>query len=261
MEVICNRCVDGGGVLVDEIQSNLSKFGHLGDVQETDASDGDCTSGAEGFQELEPFGHEPVKNSLEKAVALPSEDDEPETALRLLFSGEPIRPALPILVCIGQIVALRLFNLPELSVDKVNLIFSFFAAWSAMKGSREKLGTSPRKLSVTWAPDVYDPIPNSVSHSVTSKQRKSRKDKGKNSNNNHKKNGKKGQKGNSKGGGGKDKKQLRKTGGRSDKCYKTLNTCDAPDLDEFDVGSPDYCGSSFLKKSPTTFHYPVAEAL
>ncbi|KAJ9186223.1 hypothetical protein P3X46_005750 [Hevea brasiliensis] len=229
MEVICNRCVDGGGVLVDEIQSNLSKFGHLGDVQETDASDGDCTSGAEGFQELEPFGHEPVKNSLEKAVALPSEDDEPETALRLLFSGEPIRPALPLV--------------------------------SAMKGSREKLGTSPRKLSVTWAPDVYDPIPNSVSHSVTSKQRKSRKDKGKNSNNNHKKNGKKGQKGNSKGGGGKDKKQLRKTGGRSDKCYKTLNTCDAPDLDEFDVGSPDYCGSSFLKKSPTTFHYPVAEAL
>ncbi|XP_071690563.1 uncharacterized protein [Rutidosis leptorrhynchoides] len=39
---------------------------------------------------------------------------------------------------------------------------------SAMKGSREKRGiTPPQKLTVKWDPDVYDPIPSSVSHVVT----------------------------------------------------------------------------------------------
>lgn len=41
---------------------------------------------------------------------------------------------------------------------------------SAIKGSREKRGaTPPQKLTVKWSPDVYDPVPNSVSHSVTIK--------------------------------------------------------------------------------------------
>ncbi|EPS59909.1 hypothetical protein M569_14897, partial [Genlisea aurea] len=41
----------------------------------------------------------------------------------------------------------------------------------AIKGSHQKHGTMPpRKLSVTWAPDVYDPIPTSVSHVPSSKQ-------------------------------------------------------------------------------------------
>lgn len=126
-----------------------------------------------------------------------------------------------------------------------------------MKGSREKQG-SPRKLTVSWAPDVYDPIPNSLSHSVKSKPKKSRKDRDKD-NTHNKKNGKKGQKGSSsKGLGGKDKRQFRKSGGRSDKCYKT----DASEgSDDFGVGSPDYCGSSFLKNSSAKFHYSVAEAL
>lgn len=35
---------------------------------------------------------------------------------------------------------------------------------SALKGSREKEGVPPRKLSVSWAPDVYDPPPTSLSH-------------------------------------------------------------------------------------------------
>lgn len=137
--------------------------------------------------------------------------------------------------------------------------FFFFKLVSAMKGSREKQGGSPRKLTVSWAPDVYDPIPNSLSHSVKSKQKKSsRKDRDKD-NNHNKKNGKKGQKGSSsKGLGGKDKKQFRKSGGRSDKCYKTM---DAPEDTDFGVGSPDYCGSSFLKNSGAKFHYSVAEAL
>lgn len=215
MDIISSGCVACDGVLVAETQTNCSKV------------DGDYKSDAEGFQELEPNGHEPVNKSLEKAATLPSEDNEPEAALQLLFSGKSDQPAL-------QLV-------------------------SAMKGSREKLGASPRKLAVSWAPDVYDPIPNSLSHTVKSRQKKSRKDK---NSNKSKKNGKKGQKGNSKGGGGgKDKKQFRKTGGRSDKFYEPLDACDDPELGEFDVGSPDYCGSSFLKKSPTMFHYPVAEAL
>lgn len=38
---------------------------------------------------------------------------------------------------------------------------------SAMKGSREKRGvTPPQKLTVKWAPDVYDPVPSSISHTV-----------------------------------------------------------------------------------------------
>ncbi|KAK9068501.1 hypothetical protein SSX86_012615 [Deinandra increscens subsp. villosa] len=39
---------------------------------------------------------------------------------------------------------------------------------SAMKGSREKQREGPpQKLSVKWAPEVYDPVPTSVSHAVT----------------------------------------------------------------------------------------------
>nr|GEV23774.1 hypothetical protein [Tanacetum cinerariifolium] len=44
---------------------------------------------------------------------------------------------------------------------------------SAIKGSREKRGaTPPQKLTVKWSPDVYDPVPNSVSHSLTNKKPK-----------------------------------------------------------------------------------------
>ncbi|XP_012569435.1 uncharacterized protein [Cicer arietinum] len=79
---------------------------------------------------------------------------------------------------------------------------------SAMKGSRDKNGENHMKLTVKWAPDVYDPIPTLVSHTVKNKkQQKSRKKKY------EKKNGKKGQKGNSpRGGSGKDKKQFHNVG-------------------------------------------------
>ncbi|XP_065852779.1 uncharacterized protein [Euphorbia lathyris] len=218
-----------GGVLVDEIESSLRKFVRVEDIQETYASQSDDNSDdAEESEELEPFGPELGVGSMEKDVTDPrTEEDDPEAALQLLFSEGSTQPIVPIV--------------------------------SAMKGTREKLGASPRKLTVNWAPDVYDPVPNSLSHAVKSKQKKSRKDKDKD-NNNYKKNGKKGQKGYSKGGAGsKDKKQHRKTGGRSEKCYRSCDGLDSSD--EFDVGSPDYCGSSFLKKSPANFHYSVAEAL
>ncbi|CAH1441899.1 unnamed protein product [Lactuca virosa] len=38
---------------------------------------------------------------------------------------------------------------------------------SAKKGSLEKRGvTPPQKLTVKWAPDVYDPVPSSISHTL-----------------------------------------------------------------------------------------------
>lgn len=136
---------------------------------------------------------------------------------------------------------------------------------SAMKGSREKLVGSQTKLTVTWAADVYDPTPTTASHTVN-KGKKQQKSKNKK---NWKKDRKK--KGNSsRAGGGKDKKQSCKPVGDSDKSYKSMNAheksveANEEDFDGLIVGSPDpnsYCGSSFLKKSLTKMHYPVAEAL
>ncbi|PSR98257.1 Membrane-associated protein like [Actinidia chinensis var. chinensis] len=134
---------------------------------------------------------------------------------------------------------------------------------SAMKGSREKQGTPAKKLTVTWAPDVYDPLPSASTNVRIKRPSKKKYDK---------KNGKNKQKGKtSKGGGGssKDKKQVQKYGGSSNKCYQSQNdndkllNCTKPscaELGDFDVGSPDYCGSRFLKNSVTKLHFSVAEA-
>lgn len=45
---------------------------------------------------------------------------------------------------------------------------------SAVRGGREKQGCVPKKLSVTWATDVYDPIPAVESHVPSSKNRHNR---------------------------------------------------------------------------------------
>ncbi|GFP98354.1 hypothetical protein PHJA_001979300 [Phtheirospermum japonicum] len=139
---------------------------------------------------------------------------------------------------------------------------------SAMKGSREKQqGTpSPKKLSVTWAPDVYDPIPTSVSHVPSDKNQRYRNKKyGKY--NKQKSSGK-----SSRGSKSKDsKKQGRnRSGGGSSKLKQPFHVeggvilGEPPQvgpLDYNNVGSPDpFCGSSFLKQSVTKLHYPVAEA-
>lgn len=136
-----------------------------------------------------------------------------------------------------------------------------------MKGSREKRGVAPPvKLTVKWAPDVYDPIPTSVSH-VASNNRSSRHSK-KNSRNKQKSGSK-----SSKGSKGKDKKQVRKRGGNSSgMCYKVpAHEEDMVDFREheprspgidFRVGNPDQlCGSSFLRRYETNLHLSsVAEA-
>ncbi|XP_027349686.1 uncharacterized protein LOC113861214 isoform X1 [Abrus precatorius] len=133
---------------------------------------------------------------------------------------------------------------------------------SAMKGSREKHGGSHMKLNVKWAPDVYDPVPTIISHTVRNKkQQKSRKKK------TEKKNGKKGQKGNSSRGGSSKDKHLRKLSGTSGLCYKSMDPGDkvigaSTEFDALDVRCQDsYCGTSFLKNSVTEVHYSVAEAL
>ncbi|KAL0336843.1 UNVERIFIED_CONTAM: hypothetical protein Scaly_1959400 [Sesamum calycinum] len=133
---------------------------------------------------------------------------------------------------------------------------------SAMKGSREKQGTAPKKLSVTWAPDVYDPTPTAASHVPSSKNQHYRNDGKKHWKNKQKKGGK-----SSRGSRGKDKKQARKNSGDSAK-LKPLHDNDKIDSTEplgsvvdFHGASPDpFCGSSFLKKSVATLHFPVTEA-
>lgn len=140
-----------------------------------------------------------------------------------------------------------------------------FKLVSALKGSREKQGTSPKKLTVTWAPDVYDPPPSAPTL-VRNNRRRPKNERKKYD----KKNGKIKQKGKpSKGGGSKDKKQVRKSSESSNRCYQGPNIdntqfeCNEPSdkLEDFGFGGPDlYCGSSFLKKSVTKMQFSVAEA-
>lgn len=134
---------------------------------------------------------------------------------------------------------------------------------SALKGSREKEGVPPRKLSVSWAPDVYDPPPTSLSHYPKKKTQQHFKS--------NKKHGKGKQKNKNVRGGGsgpKEKKHYRKMGGRSDRCldsfantdrvlssnnYKSLDLLDFDD--NIDIGSPDSkCTSSFLEQAGGTMH-------
>lgn len=138
---------------------------------------------------------------------------------------------------------------------------------SALKGSREKRGVAPpMKLTVKWAPDVYDPIPTSVSHLVTNNR--SSKHSRKNSRNKQK-NGSK----SSRGSKGKDKKQVRKRGGSSSSMGFKLHDHEDEVVDfhehvpkpggiDFHVGNPDQlCGSSFLKRYGASLHLSsVAEA-
>ncbi|EOA24767.1 hypothetical protein CARUB_v10018046mg [Capsella rubella] len=101
-------------------------------------------------------------------------------------------------------------NLATALQDMFSESMSVVTLIPAIKGGREKHGKSLKKLSVTWAEDVYDPPPSIVSH-TRSKKQQPQKSKSKD---NLKKNGKKGQKGSSNSRGSKDKKQ---TSSRSSK--------------------------------------------
>lgn len=130
---------------------------------------------------------------------------------------------------------------------------------SAMKGSREKQGVLPKKLTVTWAPDVYDPIPTSVSHVPSSKNQY--RSNGKRYGKNKQKNGGKNSRGKGK---DKDKKQGKKNnGGNTSKLKPLNNSFSEPEtaiINYNAVSTDPFCGSSFLKESVQNLHFPVAEA-
>ncbi|GMI69788.1 hypothetical protein HRI_000648100 [Hibiscus trionum] len=182
--------------------------------------------------------------SFPSGVSPPEDDDEIETSLKWIFSEDS-----------AQSPCSHSISLPT----PLKLV-------SALKGSREKQGLPKKEMRVTWAPDVYDPPPTSVLHTVRGKkQQKSKK------NYDKKKNGKKVQKGNnySRGGNGGGKinnRHFRRGASSSGKWYNykplEVEVDTSGNLDVFKVGSTDpYCGTSFLKISPTRMHYSVAEAL
>ncbi|KAI4364140.1 hypothetical protein MLD38_020271 [Melastoma candidum] len=165
--------------------------------------------------------------------------------------------------------ASRQLLLGECTSDVYTRSYSFPSALkppSAMKGSREKRGASIGKLTVTWAPDVYDPPPTSASHSLSrgSKQRMAKKDK---------KNGKKLRKGkdSSRAGDSKKKKHHRRSS-VSSSGTGTSRRHDQPNGDfphdivplgtnRFEIGGKETCGSSYLMNSLTGVHYSATEAL
>ncbi|XP_074290042.1 uncharacterized protein LOC141616796 [Silene latifolia] len=135
---------------------------------------------------------------------------------------------------------------------------------SCIKGSRQKNGIPLKKLTVTWAPDVYDPSPTSVSHLPKKKsyQQYSKS---------HKKHGKGKHKGKNVRGGGsgqKEKKHPRKITCRSDWSFDSYaqtnshnykSSLEILDFNDPGIGSPDPdpdpdpdCGSKFLEQAKLT---------
>lgn len=146
----------------------------------------------------------------------------------------------------------------------------------AIKGGREKHGIPQKKLTVTWAHEVYDPPITSVSHSVKGglshhRSRSSKKSSSSSSSSSkHKHKGKSSRSSNS------DyfyKKQYRKHSGHSESRPKPVASKDrllflnhingaTVELSDFAVasGHDAKCGSSYSMKSLTEMHLPVAEA-
>ncbi|GMJ03078.1 hypothetical protein HRI_003977000 [Hibiscus trionum] len=207
--------------------------------------DNECDGGDSSVvDELLEQGYQskPPLICLGKSASFPSgvsppKDDEIETSLRLIFSEDSV-----------QSHSSRSISSPT----PLKLV-------SALKGSREKQGLPTKELRVTWAPDVYDPLPTSALHTVRGKkQQKSKKIYEK------KKNGKKVQKGNSSRGSKSNNKHFRRGAVSSDRWYdyKPLEVDTSGSLDVLKVGSTDpYCGTSFLKVSTTRMHYSMTEAL
>ncbi|CAN0881517.1 hypothetical protein LINGRAHAP2_LOCUS14282 [Linum grandiflorum] len=232
--------------LVDEEDFKLGKLRCESSTQLTDSLDGDDTNDeCNGSEAADPSGPKPaVTKCLEKPAAFPCSEDK---AFNLDTSnGEDPEAA-------SKETLQRSKSIPPVS---------------AMKGSREKQGKAGRQLSVTWAPDVYDPVPNSLCHTVKSSSSSNSKKKSRRDREKDKKNGKKGQKGSNSSSRGasssKDKKQNRR---KADKSYKLREEDEdvyagtRGSLGYDVVASSDLCGSSFLKKNVTEFHYSVAEAL
>ncbi|KAF1866575.1 hypothetical protein Lal_00017958 [Lupinus albus] len=255
--------------LINNLESTLSESLHIQEAQKTECAskENDIFDVAKenSFQGFKKQGKKPNKKYLKKSATFPvpekmlpssSSDEEAERSFTQSLSKHSANQKCPRSLSLPFWLGLKfsIYNGVNVSYKAPLTIIS------AMKGSREKYGGQLMKLTVKWAPDVYDPIPTLMSHTV--KNKKPQKSKRK------KKNGKKGQKGNSsQGGNAKDKKQCHKVGGTSDLCYKSSDSPDevieaSTDIDDLDVRIEDSsCGTSFLKKSVTELHYSVAEAL
>lgn len=123
---------------------------------------------------------------------------------------------------------------------------------SAMKGTREKMGKPRDTLNVTWAPDVYDPLPSASSTAVISNKPRRKADRKKSIDG--KKNGKnKQKKKSSKGSSSKDKKPVQNYYRGTNACYQPFEGSKLA-VEGFD------CGSTFLKTSVTNLHFSLAEA-
>lgn len=165
------------------------------------------------------------------------------------------------------------FQMPAISLPVARKLVS------AMKGGREKEGLAPRKLSVSWAPDVYDPPPSSVSHLPkrnnhsyrSSKKHSKGKQKSKNSQGSSSSR-KKDKKHHHRKVSEKAEPSLRLTfamdpvlATNTEKNLSTSNyNSTTMELLDFDNGedcdNPDSnCGSSFLRKSCGTLHLSYAE--
>jgi hypothetical protein len=173
------------------------------------------------------------------------EDDNDTVMAELITDFEYVKP----------------FN-PALLVPSKKLV-------SSMKGGREK---PLEKKSVTWAPDVYDPVPTSVSHLLTNKSQRHHHHRSSSSSSS-----KKHSKSSSKHKGSSSKTSSRSSGkdkkkqshrASSSRSYKEERVHGADFYNsnsalDFDVAnSPEsYCGTSFLKETLVSkLHFSVAEA-
>ncbi|KAI4378610.1 hypothetical protein MLD38_016067 [Melastoma candidum] len=233
--------LDGSSVchqLLNDIGDILDKVLHIEDGESSEM----------------PVNGNPPK-CLNKSVTFPISG-----ATKLSRSSSPQEDEMPVL-------ALRQLVFGECTSDVYTRSYSFPPALkppSAMKGSREKRGASVGKLTVTWAPDVYDPPPTSMSHFLSrgSKQRMAKKDK---------KYGKKGQKGKNslRAGDSKEKKKHRRSSVSSSsasRCHDQPNGDYPHDVaplctNRFEIGGKETCGSSYFLNSQAGVHYSVTEAL
>jgi hypothetical protein len=230
---------------VDDLVRNLTDGLHIDNADESDV---DGISSVTACEQSDPVSdHRRLcksaafqchhNTSLSTKLSDEEDDQKFETASRQVLSEESVKPACS-----------RTVFLPT-------------PRKSAMKGSRERQGITPSKMNVKWAPEVYDPVPTLVSHTVRSgKQKKQHK-----SDNYKKKNGKKGQRNNlAKASSSGGRKKHRKSSGSSTKCYEPLSVCNRL-VDQFDVldsfETDSTCGTSFLKESANQLHYAIAQAL
>ncbi|KAK9127135.1 hypothetical protein Syun_015932 [Stephania yunnanensis] len=137
---------------------------------------------------------------------------------------------------------------------------------SAMKGSREKQGISAKKLTVTWAAEVYDPPCTLLSHTVKNHSQQRHKSNKKNSKHKHKKKSLRSS--------NIEKHQHRRHASNhvspskssvADEIQSAPTFGDRQDsgmeLIDFGIAGQDSkCGNSFFRTSLGRVHMPVAEA-